>query len=382
MKITLRKQKILAFVSLLLITLSVNAQDIHFSQYYASPLTLNPALTGKFNGEWRVGGIYRSQWAPAGSPLFMTPSIHADFSLFKGKLKKDAVGVGLMLFTDRQNKATLVTYQIMASLAYHKGLGRNNGTQISLGFQGGYVMKRLNAQNLTFADGYSIVGNSFVFNAANSSEFAALKPNVNYFNMNAGLFVNSRVRKNIVLYGGYSLNNLGTPTERFSNAGTVNVDIAMRHVLHVGAEWDAAERFVVIPGVLWQAQAKSQEINFGVTAGYHLIMDKEPNGRDHTTIFVGLWNRMTPNFVTRTKSKYAEESIIPKIGFEIKRIRFGAALDVPMSKIRLTENGEVSGSGLAASYKGNRPLSFEISLVYIGKTSSPKEDLYLFNPRF
>jgi hypothetical protein len=38
--------------------------------------------------------------------------------------------------------------------------------------------------------------------------------------------------------------------------------------------------------------------------------------------------------------------------------------------------------GKTASYKGNRPLSFEISLVYIGKTSSPKEDLYLFNPRF
>jgi hypothetical protein len=91
---------------------------------------------------------------------------------------------------------------------------------------------------------------------------------------------------------------------------------------------------------------------------------------------------MTPNFVSSTKSKYGEESIIPKIGFEVKRIRFGAALDVPMSKIRLTKDGEVSGSGLAASYKGNRPLSFEISLVYIGKTSSPKEDLYLFNPRF
>ena len=91
---------------------------------------------------------------------------------------------------------------------------------------------------------------------------------------------------------------------------------------------------------------------------------------------------MTPNYVSGNKSKYGEESIIPKLGFEIKRIRFGAALDIPLSKISLTKDGEVSGTGLAASYKGNRPLSFEISLVYIGRTSSPKEDLYLFNPRF
>jgi len=380
MKINLLKHRLLAVVSLLVITFSVQSQDIHFSQYYASPLTLNPALTGKFNGEYRIGGIYRSQWAPAGSPLFMTPSLHVDFSLFKGKLKKDAVGVGLMFFTDRQNKATLVTTQIMLSLAYHKGLGRNNGTQISLGFQGGYVMKRLNAQNLTFADGYTIGGGGFAYNT--SAELAALKPGVNYVNMNAGLFVNSRVRKNIVIYGGYSLNNLGTPTERFSSNGINNVDIAMRHVIHVGAEWDAAERFVVIPGVLFQTQAKSQEINFGVTAGYHVKLDPEANGRDHTTLFVGLWNRMTPNYVSSNKSKYGEESIIPKLGFEIKRIRFGAALDIPLSKISLTKDGEVSGTGLAASYKGNRPLSFEISLVYIGRTSSPKEDLYLFNPRF
>ncbi len=380
MKINLLNHRLFAFVSLIVISFSVQAQDIHFSQYYASPLTLNPALTGKFNGEYRIGGIYRSQWAPAGSPLFMTPSLHVDFSLFKGKLKKDAVGVGLMFFTDRQNKATLVTTQIMLSLAYHKGLGRNNGTQISLGFQGGYVMKRLNAQNLTFADGYTIGGGEFVYGT--SSELAALKPGVNYINMNAGLFVNSRVRKNIIVYGGYSVNNLGTPTERFSSNGTTNVDIAMRHVLQVGAEWDAAERFVVIPGVLWQTQAKSAELNFGVTAGYHVKLDSEPNGRDHTTIFLGLWNRMTPNYVSATKSKYGEESIIPKLGFEIKRIRFGAALDIPLSKIRLTKDGEVSGSGLAASYKGNRPLAFEISLVYVGRTSSPKEDLYLFNPRF
>jgi type IX secretion system PorP/SprF family membrane protein len=331
MKINLLKHRLLAVVSLLVITFSVQSQDIHFSQYYASPLTLNPALTGKFNGEYRIGGIYRSQWAPAGSPLFMTPSLHVDFSLFKGKLKKDAVGVGLMFFTDRQNKATLVTTQIMLSLAYHKGLGRNNGTQISLGFQGGYVMKRLNALNLTFADGYTIGGGGFAYNT--SAELAALKPGVNYVNMNAGLFVNSRVRKNIVIYGGYSLNNLGTPTERFSSNGINNVDIDMRHVIHVGAEWDAAERFVVIPGILWQTQAKSAELNFGVTAGYHVRLDPEANGRDHTTLFVGLWNRMTPNYVSRNKSKYGEESIIPKLGFEIKRIRFGAALDIPLSKI-------------------------------------------------
>jgi hypothetical protein len=41
---------------------AVSAQDPNFSQFFASPLTLNPALTGKFDGVYRVAGNYRNQW--------------------------------------------------------------------------------------------------------------------------------------------------------------------------------------------------------------------------------------------------------------------------------------------------------------------------------
>jgi hypothetical protein len=32
------------------------AQDIHFTQFFTNPLALNPAQTGYFNGNYRVGG--------------------------------------------------------------------------------------------------------------------------------------------------------------------------------------------------------------------------------------------------------------------------------------------------------------------------------------
>ena len=50
--------------SLLLLAFAFNlkAQDPNFSQFFASPLTLNPALTGKFDGSYRVAGNYRNQW--------------------------------------------------------------------------------------------------------------------------------------------------------------------------------------------------------------------------------------------------------------------------------------------------------------------------------
>jgi hypothetical protein len=50
-----------------------NAQvDPHFSQYYVYPAWVNPALTGIFDGSYRVSGIYRNQWGNVSSP-FSTP---------------------------------------------------------------------------------------------------------------------------------------------------------------------------------------------------------------------------------------------------------------------------------------------------------------------
>lgn len=36
--------------------------DPHFTQYYVYPSWLNPALTGAFDGDYRISGIYRNQW--------------------------------------------------------------------------------------------------------------------------------------------------------------------------------------------------------------------------------------------------------------------------------------------------------------------------------
>jgi hypothetical protein len=56
------------------------AQDPNFSQFFASPMTLNPALTGKFDGVFRVAGNYRNQW-PTINNAFVTKTVSVDFSI-------------------------------------------------------------------------------------------------------------------------------------------------------------------------------------------------------------------------------------------------------------------------------------------------------------
>src|SRR5205085_2095876 len=77
------------------------AQDPHFSQFYASPLTLNPAFAGKFDGNLRVAGIHRNQW-PTINKAFVTTSVAVDFRILQSKIgENDTWGVGLMGFSDQ-----------------------------------------------------------------------------------------------------------------------------------------------------------------------------------------------------------------------------------------------------------------------------------------
>jgi hypothetical protein len=67
-----------AALLLLLQSNSLLGQDQHFTQYYASPLTLNPALAGAFSGTYRMSLIYRDQWRNALTQPFATYSAAID----------------------------------------------------------------------------------------------------------------------------------------------------------------------------------------------------------------------------------------------------------------------------------------------------------------
>src|SRR6187402_2341002 len=107
-------------VLLILITALVKngfAQDPNFSQFFVSPLTLNPALTGKFNGDFRAAGNYRDQW-PAISKAFITSTLSLDMPIMRGKLSElDTWGVGLLAMTDKTANGILSTNMISLSTA-------------------------------------------------------------------------------------------------------------------------------------------------------------------------------------------------------------------------------------------------------------------------
>jgi type IX secretion system PorP/SprF family membrane protein len=138
---------------MLLIDSRVTAQDPQFSQFYAAPLYLNPAMAGS-TGQARAGINYRNQW-PAIDANFTTMSAYFDYFI---EDKKSAVGV--ILTRDREGLAGLRSLSIGLQYAYelkiNKNLGFRPGVQVAL------FNRDVNFDKLTFGDQFDPATGQFL----------------------------------------------------------------------------------------------------------------------------------------------------------------------------------------------------------------------------
>lgn len=102
----MKKLKIALFVlSVLIGTGRVVAQDPSFSQFFSSPLNINPALTAQINSKWRVISNYRNQWIGPNNP-YTTGTISFDSKIFQNLSENyvdeiTRIGVGGMMLYDQ-----------------------------------------------------------------------------------------------------------------------------------------------------------------------------------------------------------------------------------------------------------------------------------------
>lgn len=128
--------KTLAFFLLLYGFHSIKGQDIHFSQFFNSPLTLNPANTGNFDGDWRINGNFRNQWKALALP-YRTAAIAYDRQFY---IRNHHISAGIYMVNDESGDVRLKNNQFYLSGAYHRTIHNHS---ISIGFQAGYVSKKV-----------------------------------------------------------------------------------------------------------------------------------------------------------------------------------------------------------------------------------------------
>jgi type IX secretion system PorP/SprF family membrane protein len=140
------KSALLAVLLMLFCEQRVTAQDPQFSQFYAAPLYLNPALTGA-TGQARAGINYRSQW-PSIDANFTTMSAYFDYFIEDARS-----GVGMIINRDVEGlvglRSLFVGLQYSYELQLTKGIGFRPGAQVAL------YTKDIDFDKLTFGNQFN-----------------------------------------------------------------------------------------------------------------------------------------------------------------------------------------------------------------------------------
>ena len=165
---------ILLACTALLLCVQGRAQDFQFSQFYAAPLYLNPALTG-ISQETRMGSVYRRQW-PGLDYQFTAVTAYLDHYSFDYKS-----GVGLSLSSFSEEFLKLNTTDISGYYAYK--LQFSERANFQLGTQISYIQKRGTLENLLFGDQIDVFNQTTLPSSADA--VGGLEP-FSYFSVGLG----------------------------------------------------------------------------------------------------------------------------------------------------------------------------------------------------
>jgi type IX secretion system PorP/SprF family membrane protein len=328
---------LLAFLT----TTSVYSQDYHYSQFYSSPLALNPALTGNFASDYRASLIYRNQWSGINSK-FETSGLGVDLKFRGGILNKDMAGVGLYAYRDDLGDI-FIAQSIAISGAYHHYLDVYKRHRISGGFQGAYIQKTVDPDKLIFADQYQDY--ELIPGLQTGDDF--IKTKVNYFTLNIGAFYSFLINPKTDVFTGLTVFQVNTPKESFySTSNRLN----MRYASYSGMNYKLSNKITVSPKILYMYQEKSQDINAGLEAGYKIGLKKS------TTLYAGGWFRMN-------------DAAIIMAGAKWKNYTLRLSYDATVSGLREIKS--------ASNIKSNpKTGAFEISFILTGKLSRAIPDSY------
>lgn len=309
----------------LLIILSLTSlcgfgQDHMYSQFFNSPLYLNPALTGQFEGDLRMNLIYRNQFTSVpGSFNYISGSIDYNIPKFGG-------GVGLLFTRSSEGTAYLNVNNISGTYAYSVG---SDDFVLSFGLQAGVSDRLIDWGKLIFGDqidptlGY----------LAGSTSAAELPQFNNKFYFDSGAGVNLVVSEFNI---GAAVQHINTPNESFTGTPA---KLPMRITSHTSYRWDLdpydnndeSSKSYVIPSVVLYKQSTSQSYSIG-------FQYKRSN------INAGLWYR--------SGGVDGPSAVVVSLIFDLfinheggEKLRLGVSHDVPVSKLNYSNtSGTTEGS--------------------------------------
>jgi type IX secretion system PorP/SprF family membrane protein len=249
-------RKIFLFIAVLFVFAHSYAQDPHFSQFFASPLTINPANTGNFSGSLRAALNSRTQ-LPEFNNAYATKTLSLDAPILKKYIREDdKLSVGLLILSDQSGNKLLNDNNIAASVSYSKALDENANHSIALGFQVNYSMYRFDPLKANFEDQLSAGG----FTGTSAEMILGNNFTKNTTDINAGILYTGSTSDNNIFYVGASYYHFAKPTVGFI---TPTYFTNSRVNAHGGAYFSLSSAASLHTSFQYQQQGNTNELIVG-----------------------------------------------------------------------------------------------------------------------
>ncbi|MCB9054337.1 MAG: PorP/SprF family type IX secretion system membrane protein [Chitinophagales bacterium] len=335
----MKNRSVILFFSLIVFGCQyTKAQDLHFSQFFNSPLLTNPANTGFIpDGDYRLGANYRNQWASVTAFPYKTFSAFGDVQLLENQSNTGWLGLGGVILRDVAGTSVLTSTKVYGSVAYHQML--NFGSLLSLGFNVGWANKNINTSNLSFPSQW----NGQFFDSHQTGVAPKLDANnINYLDLQVGMNYAYFPDDRTYLNAGFSAMHINQPKESFfSDQAGVDNKVPVRYTAFLNGSFKLNDMIIINPNVYGSLQAKSYEVVGGLNAHYNLSGDGEK------VLIGGIYYRH-------------KDAIIPMVGLGYKDFTFTFTYDATISDLSTYNNGRgafefsVVKQGVVDRYRGNK----------------------------
>ena len=300
----------LLFVLWFSIPKTIKAQDLHFSQFFNSPLSTNPANTGFIpDADYRIGAQVRNQFSNVMVLPYKTISVFGDAQVIRDKFENGWMGLGFLLLSDEAGEGKLKSTKIYGSLAYHQMLG--NSSLLSAGFNLGWANKSIKTNNLKFPDQF----NGHFFDITLPTSVTLLNTQINYFDLQAGINYAYFPKEDVYINAGYSIHHVNQPKESFFSNPSNGNTIPIRHIGFTSAMVKMGKNIIFQPSIYYTNQASASQIVMGLSANLNL------NSGGETQLISGVYFRNN-------------DAVIPLLGFQLHSLQFNFSYDATISSLK------------------------------------------------
>ncbi|HBX49718.1 MAG: hypothetical protein A2275_02040 [Bacteroidetes bacterium RIFOXYA12_FULL_35_11] len=338
--------KYLIFVIIIFVMFSniAKSQDMHFSQYTASPLNLNPALAGTFNGDIRGIISYRDQWNKL-DRAYKTYAFNCDAGLYRQRTQTGFLGGGISLLHDLAGASGLATTLANVSVSYHLKL--NNENLFTVGLQGGILQQKINDSHFQWDSQYD----GYNYNPTLSSNENLIKNSYVVPDISLGGVWNYRSKRvkdlndnnGIKSELGLAVFHVNKPEYSFYNSTKEKINL--RFVTHGKVSVGINTVVACVPSFIYMKQGESSELLFG--SGIRLMTKEASTAK-------GIFHEgaLTVGGYYRYK-----DAFIASILFESKNFSIGLSYDINISDLKLASKKD-GGLEITLRYTTPNPFNY------------------------